>query len=512
MNFNCNTSEGRHSLHGSPAAFHSRASALLLGVLCLLCSISVCRDSGSSDSLGLGPLPPGLFGPPPGNIDQALAGALERAGILPGATPPAPSGDQTNAAMVALGRALFFDPILSGQQNVSCATCHVPAAGTGDALSVSIGAGGTGSAAARTLGTGSMVARNAPGLFNLAGPGAARLFWDGRVARDSVTAILTTPEAGLNGAAPSLSAIAAQLTSAAAAQAMFPVTSDSEMRGQPGNEIRDAADNEAVWARLMARLVGTSNGTVGGIAGFRTLFQDAFPEVSDLDLLNFGHAARAIAAFEMGSFRPGGSVPGAFARSAFDRYVTGEIGALSLEEKRGALTFFGRRGGCARCHGGPALSDGDFHSIAAPQIGPGAGGESGEDRGRALASGNVVDNYQFRTPTLRNVELTAPYTHSGAYASLEAIVRHYGDPLTAIRSYDPSQLRADFAATADNDVARIEARIAARSPELKGPAPRFNPDEVREVVAFLRTLTDPAARAASDVVPAATTSRLPFAH
>ena len=485
-----------------------RPSRLVTVALSLVVSLVACKDGGQD---GLGLLPPGLFGPPPRDIDRDLFDALNRAGILPNAG-TAPAGDETNSELVALGRALFFDPVLSGDRNISCATCHLPASGTGDSLPVSIGAGGNGSAGLRALGAGAFIARNAPPLYSLGGPAGRRLFWDGRVERDPVTGVLQTPEPGLNGSAPALAAITAHLTSAAAAQALFPVASDDEMRGQPGNEIRDAADNATVWSLLMARLVGTSNGTIGGTVGYRALFAAAFPDAVNYDDLTFGHAGRAIAAFERAAFRPGGPTPKTFSPSPFDRYVNGDLAALSFEEKRGALVFLGRRGGCARCHRSPALSDFGFHSIAAPQIGPGAGGESGEDRGRALVTSDSADNYRFRTPSLRNVELTAPYTHSGAYASLEAVILHYGDPAAGIRNYNPGQLRADFAATADANSGRMEARIAALSPELRGPPPRFNPDEVREMVVFLKSLTDPAARAATGIVPSATASGLPFAH
>ena len=86
-----------------------------------------------------------------------------------------------NPAMVELGRSLFFDKILSGNRDVSCATCHDPAAALTDGMRIAVGTGGTGATAQRTLGAGrQFVPRNAPSLLNQ-GLGFFYLFWDGRV-------------------------------------------------------------------------------------------------------------------------------------------------------------------------------------------------------------------------------------------------------------------------------------------------------------------------------------------
>lgn len=346
--------------------------------------------------------------------------ASNNAGVTALSAPPA-----QDPALVALGRSLFFDKELSGDRTYSRSTCHSPAGFTGDATLTSIGAGGTGENQLRVVSSGSMVARNAPPLFNL-GAGNTRMFWDGRVSRDNATGALTTPESTLNGITPARADVASQLTSALAAQAMFPVASDVEMRGAVGNEIRAAADNQAVWAALMARLVGTNNGTTGGMAADRSLFSAAYPGVA-YDDLNFGHAARAIAAFETASY--------AAVHSPLDEFLRGNPNALSADAKAGGLLFFGRAG-CGGCHRGPLLSDANFHGIAAPQLGPGASG--GDDQGIFLISGSANDNYHFRTPALRNVETTAPYTHAGAYTTLAAVIAHYSDTATGLRNYNGS--------------------------------------------------------------------------
>jgi cytochrome c peroxidase len=428
--------------------------------------------------------------------DTALGAALASAGVSAVQQPAAES-----AALVDLGRDLFFDKILAGNRNISCATCHGATAGTGDGLPVSMGEGATGAAPARTLGAGRLIARNAQPLFNAGVAGVDTMFWDGRVHRDPMTGELRTPEIVLDGASPGRPRIVAQLTSALAVQAMFPVTTPEEMRGQPGtNELADAVTNEDVWSRLMARLVGTANGSVGGISAYRTKFQAAYPSVASFDDLNFGHAARALAAFERDAFTALGS--------PFDRYVSGQTSALSAGQKRGALLFFGRAA-CADCHSGPLLSDFSFHALAVPQVGPGKF-EPSEDRGRALITGLGADDYRFRTPPLRNVAQTGPWMHDGAFTTLAAAVRHHLDPAGGIARYDVSQLPALFAATLDLDPTRISARVAALDPDLPPRAALADAD-VQDLLDFLDALTDPATTSLRHLVPASVPSGLPVA-
>jgi hypothetical protein len=115
----------------------------------------------------------------PDAMDPVLHQLLAAARVTPVDPPPA-----QDPALVALGRALMFDKILSGNRDISCATCHDPAAHTSDALSLSIGTGGVGAGPARALGTArQFIPRNAPELFNRGYPEFTSMFWDGRVAR-----------------------------------------------------------------------------------------------------------------------------------------------------------------------------------------------------------------------------------------------------------------------------------------------------------------------------------------
>ena len=425
--------------------------------------------------------------------DLAVRAALDEDGI----TALAPSATNESPEMVALGRMLFFDKELSGNRNISCATCHHPVAATGDALPVSIGEGGVGLAENRAQAAGHLIPRNAPAVFNLATPGADRMFWDGRVSIEAGTGILTTPEPGLNGVAIAApwQPYVAQLKSALAAQAMFPVTSTEEMRGS-GNDLAAASTNQEIWEAIMLRLVGTDADAGSGIAGYRTLFNAAFPGVA-FDDLTFAHAARAIAAFEAAAYTK--------LDSPLDQYLAGDSSALSDSERRGAELFCGKAG-CASCHNGPHLSDFGFHAIAAPQVGPGKHGP-GEDLGLSPETSDAGDVYKFRTPPLRNVALTGPWTHAGAYTSLEAVVRHHLDPAQGLLNYDPAQLPTLFQPTVDTT--HNTARLSALSPHLT--AVTLTDDEMGDLMAFLHAMTSPSSLTLIQDVPDSVPSGLPVA-
>jgi len=290
----------------------------------------------------------------PSSLDRELHEALVVAGVTP--LDPLPAQP---AALVTLGRSLMFDRILSGNRDISCASCHHPLTGTSDNLSLSIGTGGAGAGAARALGAATQfVPRNSPELFNRGYPSFRSLFWDGRVANRD--------DGGFD--TPAGDQLPAGLSGPLAAQAMFPVMTRLEMRGAPGeNELADLddADHTGVWAGLMARLLA--------IPEYVALFQAAYPG-TPVEALGFQHAANALAAFQTEAFTSLGS--------PFDRYLRGEDAALTEAEKRGAALFFGD-GRCGACHLGPHLTNGQFHNIGTPQLGPGFDAEAPEDHGRS---------------------------------------------------------------------------------------------------------------------------------
>ncbi len=96
---------------------------------------------------------------------------------------------------------------------------------------------------------------------------------------------------------------------------------------------------------------------------------------------------------------------------------------------------------CSSCHQGDFFTDEDFHNLAMPQIGPGKGdGDGSKDFGRKRETGKMADKFAFRTPSLINVEVTGPWSHAGAYTSLESVIKHHLDPASAIANYDTSLL------------------------------------------------------------------------
>lgn len=412
-------------------------------------------------------------------LDSELRAVLEQQHVTP--LDPGPSPD---AAQVALGRMLFFDKILSGNRDVSCATCHHPSLATVDRLPVSIGTGGRGLGSARTLGEGRVfIPRNAPDIFNRAAPELVSMFADSRVVQRRDGTFISPAGHALPGTLPNVLAV----------QAMFPVTSRDEMRGHTGDrDVRGAlnelalindADLTVMWDTLMVRLLDSP--------AYRELFQVAYPDVPREDL-SFAHAAQAIAAFEAATFT--------FTGSPWDRYLAGDDLALTDAARRGALLFYGEAG-CARCHSGSLLSDQQHYNIAVPQVGPGKGEEAPLDLGRARETGEASDRFAFRTPPLRNVALTGPYMHNGAFRTLTATVRHHLAPEDSLRAYDaaahlPLQLQDTF----QDDAALIAELLATR--DTSEPERLLTATEFDDLMAFLAALTDPAALTIEEPPPA----------
>lgn len=424
---------------------------------------------------------------------------------------PEPASDATyhangahESAKVELGRQLFFDKLLSGNLNISCATCHHSLAGTGDGLALPIGEGGRGLGITRDTGAGAdavheRVPRNAPPIFNLGATEFSILFHDGRV--------LPNPSYPSGIESPAGMYLPAGLDNALAAQAMFPVTSGTEMAGQSGeNPIADAgaigslSGPEGVWEQLAERL--------RGIDGYVEQFINVFSDVNSPGDIEFMHAANAIAAFEAVSWRAD--------NSPFDRFLRGQRGAMSASAKAGMRVFYSpRKGNCASCHSGIFQTDHSFRAIAMPQIGPGKGDGVGyEDFGHERVSGNGADRYKFRVPSLRNVSLTAPYGHAGAYDTLEAAVRHHLDPVGSLYNYDASQARMpsrrdldakDYVAMNDPYV------LAAIASANELASINLSEREIANLIDFLHALTDPAFLDMRKDVPRSVPSGLPIA-
>jgi cytochrome c peroxidase len=381
-------------------------------------------------------------------------------------------------AQAKLGQLLFFDPILSGNQNISCATCHNPDHGSADGLSLGIGEGGVGVGPERTAGAGpdrihKRIPRNAPALWNLGAKEFDTLFLDGRV---SVSDIFDN---GFN--TPAQEWLPEGLSGILAVQALFPMTSQFEMAGDPKeNQVAGAAYDriDYVWPILAKR--------VRIVPEYAEMFVSAFVDVEDALDIDITHIANALAAFEATEFQS--------TDSPFDAFLGGDADALSDGQLKGLELFFGKAG-CSACHSGPLLTDHQFHALMLPHFGPGRTRQWDpivRDTGRMVASDRLEDAYRFRTPSLRNVTLTAPYGHNGAYPTLAGIVRHHLRPRGAFEEWQPQLAAlphvpwladADFLPFADTyERARLASKLDIKPVELTD-------GEVDQIVAFLHSLT-----------------------
>lgn len=403
-----------------------------------------------------------------------------------------------DTALARLGRQLFFDPILSGDKNIACATCHHPSFAMADGRALSIGAGGQGLGQARVFlpevtvspdtrfnltgvianpFIGEFIPRNSPTVINAAL--ARSQFWDSRVETRGSAGRVHAPDdvvSDLN------------LTDTAIAQAMLPLISRAEMAGATfGHE-----PSSVIRARLAQRL--------RGIPAYASQFEAIFG-ARELEPL---HIAQALAAFERQLI---------FTAAPWDDYIAGDSAALTENQKRGALLFYGELSpqvNCVQCHSGDLFTDSQHYNLLAPQVGDGKGnGPSGrDDFGRANVTFDYRDQYKFRTPSLRNVELTGPYFHSGAYARLADVIWHHADIWRGSMAYDPGQHLP--AAMQDQYFPYNFARQAhSASPRLAGGMPMSAAD-VADLVAFLLSLTDPAARDLSQLRPESAPSGLPL--
>ena len=384
--------------------------------------------------------------------------------------------------LVQLGRALAFDKILSGNHDISCMTCHLPAFATGDARSLSIGQGATALGPDRVHPQGVFIPRNAPSAFNLFA--LDELFWDGRVFRDASGQVHTPAGAKVT---PEMAQVLE--FGPLSALPLFPVLSRSEMRGDTGNELAALRDDQEqeTWAALMTRL--------GRIREYRRMFEAAYPGTR-FDQMNFAYASNAIAGFLTADL--------AFNNSPWDRFLAGNDKALSPTQLAGAKNFMSAR--CSICHNGPAFTDNKFHNVALAQFGPGEGDGTGgrDDFGRMRVSGLAADQYAFRTPPLRNVELTGPWGHDGAFTDLRAFIEHYSESDIKLRNFDANQLEPLLSGTV---LPTTDAILATRDVLLQGVV--FTPQQVDEVTEFMRALTDPAARDLRLLTPARVPSGLP---
>lgn len=392
---------------------------------------------------------------------------------------PRPVFPETDLERVLLGQLLFYDPILSGNKNIACATCHHPRFGTSDGVSLSLGEGATGLGPERVAGTANRpeqrLPRNAPGLWNLGADEFTVFFHDGRLEVD--------PNQPHGIRTPLGTEMTAGFQSALSAQAMFPVLSPDEMAGHYSeNDV-----SRAVRLGFLSQPGGAWDIIAGRVADIPE-YAAAFEAIAPGAPITFTEIANVIADFMVFEWRAD--------NSPFDRYmITGE--PLAPEAARGMALFYGDAG-CSSCHSGWLQTDHQFHAIAMPQIGPGKAArfeDHARDDGRLRVTGEATDHYSFRTPSLRNVTLTAPYGHSGAYASLEDVIRHHAAPVESLEAYLieaavlPALPEADDLAV-QSDAEQLNAIAAANVlPQIT-----LSADDLAALEAFMKALEDPVER------------------
>ena len=268
-----------------------------------------------------------------------------------------------------LGRMLFYDPILSGNKDIACATCHHPEFRYAESLDISIGVNGTGLGEHRLFNQHNDIPftkRNAQSILNTAfngidingnyDPEKAPMFWDLRAE-------------GLE------------------QQAILPIKTMEEMRGHGFGE---------------TDITGEIANRLNRITAYRKLFSKAFPGSRHITMDDI---SKCLAVFQRSLLAN---------QSRFDKYMRGDNTALSEREVEGMNLFI--QTGCARCHNGPMLSDYKPHVM----------GVADNDK-LAVSDSGYRQTYAFRTPSLRNLRFTRPYMHSGKLPTLESVLGFYED-------------------------------------------------------------------------------------
>jgi cytochrome c peroxidase len=348
----------------------------------------------------------------------------------------------TNTAAVHLGRLLFWDPILSGSKDTACATCHHPDFAYADGRDLSRGTGSVGLGSKRvdlSKGQIPVVKRNSPTILNVALNGVDDDDDDGDGRRG---------RRRFDGAAQSFNPARAPMfwdsrVRSLETQALEPIKALEEMRGHSYPE---------------AEAVNTVVARIRTIPEYVALFQQTFGPGTTADGPRIGDA---IAAFERSLVAM---------NSPFDRFRAGDFDALTAQQRRGLETF--DEVGCDRCHDGPMFSDFDHHAEGVPEHPLLAQPDAGAGR------------FRFRTPSLRNVALTAPYMHNGMLATLPDVLRFYDNG----RSENPN---------VSNDGDRGRGRDRGRNGDgivrLSGQFRRvddMSESEMADIIAFLNALTD----------------------
>ncbi len=298
--------------------------------------------------------------------------------------PLIPSNNPLTEEGVALGKKLFFDRKLSGNNTQACASCHKPQNSFTDNTRFSNGIDGV------------FGSRNSMPLMNLAWNFTDKFAWDGK-------------ELGLE------------------RQALEPVKNPIEMHSNWRN-VAEKLQQDPEYPTLFLRAFGTTT-------------------------IDSSLVTKAIAQFERILIS---------GNAKFDQYLLGNA-TLSLEELNGFTIFMDEeKGDCFHCHGSdnnPLWTDNGFHNNGLDS--------TFDDLGLGAVTGDPNDNGTFRSPSLRNLNFTAPYMHDGRFATLEEVINHYSEGLQFSSTIDP-----------------LMKKVSQGGVQL-------TPQEKLDLKAFLLTLTDP---------------------
>ena len=300
------------------------------------------------------------------------------------------------------------------------------------------------------------------------------LFHDGRVQVD-----LSRPS-GLR--TPLEEEMVEGFSSIISAQTMFPVLSADEMAGHYSeNEISEAVRRGTLtgkggaWDLISKR--------VQAIPEYSDFFIDTYDHIETAQDIKFTDISNAVAAFMEFEWRSD--------TSPFDDFLQGRLD-LAISQEKGMELFYGKAN-CSSCHAGALFTDHQFHATGQPQVGPGKAARfqsHSRDLGRFRVTGNIKDKYAFRTPSLRNVELTGPWGHAGAYSNLEAFVDAHLNPYLALSNYDKSNVTLTKYDANDWKIMDNANEVKAIADSITIKPVIISDGEVTDLLAFLGTLTD----------------------
>lgn len=380
-------------------------------------------------------------------IEESEFNPMEVRRILQHSAKELKFSDDSNAALndpaaIELGKALFMSPRLSAKGDISCASCHIPGLGWQDGK-------------IHHLNLHEGVKRNTPSLLNACF--ARWYYWDGRA--DTLWA-----------------------------QALDVFTSDNDFKTTHA-ALATAVADDPVLSGCYEKAFGTSRKP-----------DPEIPQRSDSAQRVAVNLSKALAAFQCTLIST---------ESPFDVFVEGlrtqdkqKMTALSTDARRGLKLFVGR-GDCRTCHSGALFSDHEFHNIGIDERGANRDGggryaglrdllrsiyradgafsdaPNGSSARKAIlvAPSTQQNRRQFKTPTLRNVELTPPYMHDGSLESLEDVLRHYRSPLGNQDEHGEAVLNP--VALSDQDISDLTQFLKSLT-SVSASYPKISPPDCRK--------------------------------